>query len=264
MKCMLFKVLHYIFCDDMHAVDVRQEQRLLPYIRQLLESAFDSELSERVSLYWNKGDPLVSIHSLANRDIDFFVSKEFFSDGERFQRRSRTILHSKQPLRNDRVSDVFGDARDLQLTYIGTPGVELSRDNDFAVVSRWSDTQNKIYKKKLLRKMAEELAMDESRWQRLRNADLSSVRVLALMAANDEALSAEDIAEILQEGVYDCVCYFQEVDALDVVGISLEKLERAGYVRHSNRTDEFHVRQRFRKPAPCMRYDNPDQLKLFS
>jgi hypothetical protein len=260
-------------------------KRLLKELRNALSDEPFSYGTTRINLlYQNPEDELEvninpnSFRSVLNTNYDFFVSANG-RDHKRFTNRRRgRFFFNGQRINTQKVSDVFGDADSLELTYLSSVGAKCFLDghfyprDDFSVVYLWQKHQDEKFKQELVKGLEEKIC-DIDKLLGMDLPHLLGLRIMSVVpAARDcsiyepSALFYSDLLTELQGDGYCCPCLYSEryADFTDLLDDSIDALITAGFLVKSKRfavEDEFWIPEEIEKPLkPVI---PKEQLALF-
>ena len=234
--------------DDVEPVtiEVNPKRPAFRYLRRLLgkmKNMGDEDFpTERTNLLYEKEENELDldINSLAGRSntFDFFV-KGAGPKLERFQycgdkKKSEKISVAGKPLgKKQKVGNVFENAKEIELVYVGSPGAELTSKDDYWVVSDWSEMQEEKAKKELSEKLGGYCKENEE----LKKLDSFELSVLLAVISSEypAPVDALEVTENVKEMGHECPCSFEEYDdKVDEIQQKLEYLAEKGLLENVN------------------------------
>ncbi|MBI2545154.1 MAG: hypothetical protein HYW22_00970 [Candidatus Aenigmarchaeota archaeon] len=211
---------HYVPVDvDPIAVEVDTKRPLKHHLDDLISALDDSDVVDRVNLLYEKPDDVldVRIRSLLRKPYDMFVRDGTGhytprihpdDDHKRFSVRQNTISYKGQRLSSHvSVAAIFGDAKELQVTYVGTPDVAIpSRRDDRDVLRAYTNHVDEKTRKELrdyLRPYFPEIDTLTD--------DVFILRVLRAMTVVSPTYAyGSDVTDVLQTDGYGSACEFTD------------------------------------------------------
>jgi len=210
---------HFVSAERDISTDVEPSKLLLPYLKTLISSVRNLDTAidppDCVNLlYKNPGDILnLDLLELASANsFDIFCSCYPVLQQERFAYRNRRLLRGPEPLRNEKVADIFpGRPVSISLDYIGSSGVELVRRSDYDAVDEWC--------KHCYAQEAESLRKDMAPYlniEKISTIPLRFLQIVHAIATSRRHPTSEALLEMLEENENYGICY----DMLQEAGVA--------------------------------------------
>lgn len=254
-------------------VAVTARRPVLPYLRRLV-SEFQLlnglDPFDRVNLLYrtaDKDDIFLDLENLvAEPRFDMFVrstgvtritsilSANPFPKGQaiRFGYNNGEVFYSGGRLsRRQKVMDIFGPIKGLELTHISSPGVEFVLADDSEVVEKYFSKGEEEKRQEIKENLARYMRVEH-----LTDADLTDYRVLRALTSLEEATEGSIIDAVIDDGYDDCRCEFGSVD--DDISNSIQALISEGIINEIKDSEELKIAPEYRP-----HYIRPNQLPLF-
>ncbi|MBI2579731.1 MAG: hypothetical protein HYW27_02410 [Candidatus Aenigmarchaeota archaeon] len=246
--------------------EVRGGRRALPYLRRLLDGAreladgFD-EPTQRINLLFDgAGVPEIYLSEILGQPVfDFFIAADY-REPQRFRCYDRrAILHGSNRInKTQRVADLFGDARHLELTHIGSPGAGMTDTDDYDIIDNIEDEHDRVCREQI--RLA--LSTYTRDTEHLADEDIDAAAVLCLVAETGQDgtyVGRDEVVDFMDSGYLDlhCQCYDYETDEISRV---MDSLVDRGLLEEDDEGLTVAACHRIGKKEET--FTNPDQMEL--
>ncbi len=213
-------------------ISVRSRHRALPHLKRLLGSVreladYSDEPVERINLLFDGTAPFPEIYLneiLSQPVFDFFVATDYNREPQRFRCYGpKAILHGNARInKTQRVADLFGDTFHLELTHIGSSGVEMVDTDDYDIIGGLEDEHTETCREQIRLSLSTYMRGAEH----LADGDMDAAAILCLVAElgqDDIYVSRDEVVDAMSSGYLDlhCQCYDYGTDDVSRIMDSL-------------------------------------------